>query len=238
MISDLELLERVGLVVGTIEIPDRSGRSVGSIDYKRFYWWRDLDRQLATYNSVLRFCNAPVFPRALRMRVPAADPSARDVVQLADGRFARIDPEDFDRVIPHSWWAGGRGAPTASIGGKSVLLRRFLVGAPAGKLVINVNGDPLDCRKENLRRCSHRDKTAHRGKPRQNGRSKYYGSSQYKGVSWNTQTKRWRAQITHRRKMWFLGYFLEEESAARAYDTAAAHAWGPFARLNFPAPTE
>jgi hypothetical protein len=162
------------------------------------------------------------------MRDPLRDSSARNVVQLADGRFARIDEEDFDRVSSHLWRVLGRGVPGTEIAGKSVLLRRFILNASAG-VVINVNEDLLDCRRENLRQAPS-IRVGSRGSSR--------GSSRYKGVSRVfariTRAKPWRAQISRDGKMRFLGYFAVEEAAARAYDAAAIAAWGHHARLNFP----
>ena len=157
-----------------------------------------------------------------------AHPEVRDRIQLADGSFALVDPEDFERVIEHSWHPGPRGVPMASVGTGTVLLRRFIYNAGAG-VVINSNEDLLDCRRANLREASSSRRVGCRKNPA--------GTSRYKGVSKATFCPRknpWRAQITNDGKMRFLGYFPDQESAARAYDVAAAASWGARARLNFP----
>jgi AP2 domain len=56
------------------------------------------------------------------------------------------------------------------------------------------------------------------------------GSSPYKGVSWSARKKKWLVQFRYH----FVGYFADEEAAARAYDAAVAPPAGEFARLNFP----
>ena len=98
--------------------------------------------------------------------------------------------------------------------------------------VVHVNGDPLDCRRANLKiktvaqHCQGNRKIRMRkGRP---------CTSQYKGVCWEERTGFWVAQINveglHRR----IGRFRDEIAAAEAYDEAAWAAWGEYARLNFP----
>ena len=48
----------------------------------------------------------------------------------------------------------------------------------------------------------------------------------------------WQAQVTHQGKPHFLGYFVDEAAAARAYDAKAAELQGTRARFNFPAEWE
>jgi len=40
-------------------------------------------------------------------------------------------------------------------------------------------------------------------------------------VSWNKKNRKWKTQIKHGGKNQFLGYFNDEQEAARAVDTAA-----------------
>ena len=46
------------------------------------------------------------------------------------------------------------------------------------------------------------------------------GLSRFKGVSWSKRDKKWKAAIKRRGKTFFLGYFEDEEEAARKYDEA------------------
>jgi len=58
-------------------------------------------------------------------------------------------------------------------------------------------------------------------------------SSQYRGVSFNSHSQKWKAVITVGRKQYFLGYFVQETEAARAYDKASLELRGPEAPTNF-----
>lgn len=59
-------------------------------------------------------------------------------------------------------------------------------------------------------------------------------TSVYRGVSYNRKNRKWKAVITYHGKQHFLGYFLSEMSAAKAYDKASHKRRGPTASLNFP----
>jgi len=60
-------------------------------------------------------------------------------------------------------------------------------------------------------------------------------TSGLKGVTWDKRYKKWRSQITFRRKYVFLGLFTDLRLAGLTYDAAAKLAWGlRFSCLNFP----
>ena len=78
-----------------------------------------------------------------------------------------------------------------------------------------------------------------RGRPKledsQNGGVK---SSRFRGVSWNKKDDKWQAMIFAKGKARWIGYFKQEEDAARAYDKEALAERGPRALLNFPPQAE
>jgi hypothetical protein len=62
-----------------------------------------------------------------------------------------------------------------------------------------------------------------------------HNPSKYRGVSWHKQSKKWVAQIYYDGKHHYIGCFVDEEEAARAWDRAARDRQGSSAMLNFPA---
>lgn len=75
----------------------------------------------------------------------------------------------------------------------------------------------------NLRKATRTQNNAN-GKPR----------VRFRGVSRHMTSRLWRARIKIDGKETRLGYFVDPEDAARAYDAAARKAFGEFARTNFP----
>jgi hypothetical protein len=62
---------------------------------------------------------------------------------------------------------------------------------------------------------------------------KRHATSRYLGVIWHKPRKKWCARIRHNYVLNGLGYYDDEEEAARAYDAAALRIRGERARLNF-----
>ncbi|HIJ67829.1 MAG TPA: hypothetical protein HPP51_06040 [Planctomycetes bacterium] len=58
--------------------------------------------------------------------------------------------------------------------------------------------------------------------------------SRYKGIYWHKHRKKWNARIRINGRTIPLGYFNDEISAAKAYDSAAKKLHGRFASPNFP----
>lgn len=58
-------------------------------------------------------------------------------------------------------------------------------------------------------------------------------SSIYKGVAWNKKGQKWIVYISFKGKQIYLGMFISEIEAAKAYDRAAIAYFDEFACLNF-----
>jgi len=106
-------------------------------------------------------------------------------------------------------------------------MHRLIAGAGPDETVDHWNGWGLDNQRHNLR-------IASRGQQQANRHSHRNSSSQFKGVTWDKARRKWQAALGDRDCRKYLGRFDDEETAARAYDTAALEHYGTFARLNFP----
>lgn len=106
-----------------------------------------------------------------------------------------------------------------------VYMHREIKGAKKSQHVDHKNGNSLDNRDDNLRTCTRSQNLCNRGKTKRN-------STGYKGVSRDKRRNRFVANIRCQNESYYLGSFLDRQSAANAYDAAAIRLHGEFARLN------
>jgi hypothetical protein len=141
------------------------------------------------------------------------------------GIFILVSDEDYERASQHSWPLDSRGYAHATIKQKNVLLHRWLVGAREGEEVDHKNHNTLDCRRENLRRCTKSQNMANMRIPRNN-------TTGFKGVTYDKRVNRFTARIKVNRHHRHLGSFVTAEEAAVAYNFAALESFGEFAYFN------
>jgi hypothetical protein len=156
-------------------------------------------------------------------------------------REALVDERDLPIVqgVSRCWSErsnGKGGTVVLTIGGRQKHLHR-LVGeamgvAGPGAIVRFANGDPLDCRRQNLV-VRTRAQVGHsrRPSPTRDGRA---CTSTLKGVTFDKRAGRWRATIRRGEVETSIGAFDDERAAAEAYDDAARVWFGGDAYLNFP----
>lgn len=140
---------------------------------------------------------------------------------VSSGRSFIFDECDLPIVQQYSWSLCKDGYVLSSSG----KLHRILMNSPTGSVVDHINGDPSDCRRENLRVTSQRKNTY-------NARLSSNSTSGYKGVCFDKRRGRYMASIHPGGCTKFLGYYDAPQEAAAAYDKAAAFFYGEFARLN------
>jgi len=157
-------------------------------------------------------------------------------IKLTKGKVALVDDEDFEELNKVKWctvkgkntYYAVRGVRVAelkkNIGFK---MHRVVLGLTDSKIFVDhIDGNGLNNQKSNLRPSSLSEN-------RRNSKANKTGTSIYKGVCWNTESKKWRSKITFNGKTIFIGYFLNEEECAKAYDKKAKELFGEFAYLNF-----
>jgi hypothetical protein len=159
-------------------------------------------------------------------------------IYLGESEWAILDPQDFYSFGNFKWSLGGNGKKYYAVRSaknengeiKIVRLHRQIIEAPDGFLVDHRNGNGLDNRRTNLR-------VATQSQNMQNRRKRKNTTSKFIGVSFDKEHSKWDARIYHQRKQVFLGRFVNEIEAAKAFDEAAKKYHGEFARLNFPEET-
>lgn len=153
-------------------------------------------------------------------------------IPLTKGYAALIDNEDYERVSRYKWCVSVTNRRTMRVyalrrkpgsgNPGQILLHREIMDAPDGIDVDHINGNTLDCRKENMRLATRSQNLA-------NNRRKI-GISGFRGVTPANQKHGWTVLIRAK----YYGTFDTPEEAARRYDEIATGIWGEFARLNFP----
>jgi hypothetical protein len=153
-------------------------------------------------------------------------------VPLPSGHEAIVDKADAELVAGFRWRVleshTGLLYAHAWHGSWHLYMHRLVLGAPEGMMVDHKNGNGLDNRTANLRLTDNSGNQANAT----GGLRSRSGSSQYRGVTWDRDRSKWMAAIKVRGVRRHLGRFMDEASAARAWNRAALEAWGDMARLN------
>ena len=156
-------------------------------------------------------------------------------IKLTQGRFAVVDNANFDWLNQHKWQVlndkGNFRATRRSSrkNGKrhTIYMARQILGLEHGDKRQGDHRDhnTLNNRQDNLRICTNQQNTF-------NQKSSLRTSSRFKGISWHKQRKKWQARIQIDEKEKYLGLFVSEVKAARAYNKVAKEHFGEFACLN------
>lgn len=140
-----------------------------------------------------------------------------------------LDDEDFEVVSKYKWSIqcnkSGIYYARGHIRGErgKFYMHRIITNCPRNRLIDHINGNGLDNRKTNLRKCT---KTENSFNTR--GTRKY----PYKGIE--RSFEKWAASITYRGIRAWLGRYDTMEEAAKAYDVFAEKIHGEFFNPNFP----
>lgn len=183
--------------------------------------------------QILKACRAAgqlVRPAGVLVRSPVIDGDCVRVPLANRQRriigWAVVDAQDHSIVAGRLWCRTRSGyaiSRHADDGGYDYLHRLICPGLGVGD---HIDGDKMNCRRNNLRVCSQKNNTRNSAAPLSN-------TTGFKGVG-SKRPGRFHARIMVDRKSIHLGTFGTATDAARAYDTAAIKYFGEFARLNFP----
>jgi hypothetical protein len=156
------------------------------------------------------------------------------LIQLSKGQFVKVDPDDFDRLSAHKWYASKprlnktfyacRKSFNRDLNGNiirtHVLMHREIMGAIGhSEKVDHRNHDTLDNRKGDLRKCTHAQNLGNV--------ISVTNKTGFKGVQKIGPTK-FTAYIKNK----YIGHFSTAELAALAYNKKALEIYGEFAYLN------
>lgn len=159
-------------------------------------------------------------------------------IPLTRGLVAQVDDRDYPllmRLAPwhahkaprtfyavHSYANGhGRGRPVGKL-----LMHHVIMGRKYGGIDLDhIDGNGLNNQRSNLRWATRSQNKANSAKQRA-------GANRFKGVSWLARLQKWQAYISVNGQRLYLGVFIDELDAVRAYDRAAREHFGAFAKCN------
>lgn len=159
-------------------------------------------------------------------------------IDVGKGYKAIIDDEDFERVNERIWTLSntytGRchfnqfivSSQIKSYG--SIHLQKFILNSPRGKFISFKNGDTLNFRKSNLTIFDNHKDISHHNRKNPNQ------SSRYLGVCWMKNRKVWIAYAYDSSKQFVLGFFSNEETAAKVRDDYVRKNYSGVISTNFP----
>lgn len=131
------------------------------------------------------------------------------------------DPEDKSRIREHSWKLSGKNRDIINSTSAGGSIGRFILRYSGPLQVDHKDRNIYNNRKQNLRLATPSQQAANQ-KPR----------AGLKGVSF--EAGKFVARIKCNGKVYYLGRFVKDVEAARAYDVKAKQIFGEFASLNFP----
>lgn len=150
-------------------------------------------------------------------------------ISLTEDKVAFVDDEDYPLVSQYKWYVSGSHSNWYAIRNnrlKSLIMHRLILNIPKDFECDHINGNGLDNRRCNLRIVT-------KAQNQMNRRKSQSCSSNFKGVTWYKSRNKWIVTITINQKQIYLGRYVNEIDAAKAYDEAAKRLFGEYARLNF-----
>ncbi len=161
-------------------------------------------------------------------------------IPLTRGHFALVDDDDYDYLMQWKWhsffndhtntyYAARRQDEDGKR--KTIFMHKILLNSIGRQTFVDhKDHDTLNNQRSNLRLATYSQNSANR-------KSKNGASSKYLGVYWHKYIGKWYCNIKKEGitggKQMHIGYFDNEEDAAKAYDEKAKEFHKEFANLNF-----
>lgn len=155
--------------------------------------------------------------------------SLSKIIPLTQGEYAIVDHKDYVKLKQYKWHVLRKKTNKYAIRRnpegkpKHILMHREILGCKKGELTDHINGNGLDNRRSNLRKCNSSESNRNVG-------MRNHNTSGYMGV--HRHENAWCAGIRVNGKHIHLGSYQDPKEAALAYNKAAVKYHGEFATLN------
>lgn len=128
-------------------------------------------------------------------------------IKLTQGRYALVDDRDFEYINQFTWCFDSGYAARKDSNDKKVYMHRVINKTLDGFITDHIDRNRLNNQQSNLRTVSSSENIRNK---------KGWSSSGHKGVSWDKQTKKWRAKAGLNYKTIHLGRFHNLKDAIKA----------------------
>lgn len=159
-------------------------------------------------------------------------------LEITKGNIVLLDEADRD-LADLNWQTRKNYAARKDKDRKHIYMHRLVAERIIGRslkpneIVDHLNSNGLDNRRSNVRLVTNMENSENAMKHASTNTNRRF-TSKFKGVSFERELGKWRTQITFHGITYHLGYFDNEEDAAKAYDMNAIVFYGNHAKLNFP----
>ena len=148
------------------------------------------------------------------------------LIPLTQGQNAIVDASDYEWLSQWNWTLSRNYAYRKDAYRKHIEMHRVILSCSDGETCDHANGNGLDNRRANLRKCTYQQNAWNQ----KHHRNSTY---QFKGVRRQSKGCTWEFRLNIGGKEIRKSGFSSEYEAASAYDIEAKRIYGQFAHTNF-----